>query len=161
MRWIGSSYNGDGCERQPSSAACSFALLFLAVSLAGCSGIGKSGGQLVSDRQLTTSAVHKVSARGSGKVDPSDWETVRGAIAKADANRRYNSSIDWNNSKTGSTGTITIFNTIPATNDRDCRNFSTTINDDRGIRHYRGEACLLADDSWRLFSVLADDSELL
>jgi len=113
------------------------------------------------DRQLSTGSIHTVSTKVSAKVDQSDWATVRRVIAGADTKRQFSRSIDWSNPDTGTTGTITIFNTISAANDLKCHNFTTTINDSRGIRLYRGEACLMPNDRWRLFGVLADDSELL
>jgi len=161
MRLLGSSYNGDRRERQPQSAALSFATLCLAVTLGGCSGFGLPFGDYGLDRQLSTGSIHTVSAKGSPRVDQSDWETVRQVIASADTKRQSTQSLDWSNPDTGTTGTITIFDTISATNDQKCRNFATTINDARGIRRYRGEACLMTNDRWQLFGVLADDSKLL
>ena len=41
-----------------------------------------------------------------------------------------------------------------------CRPFATTINDERGVRRYRGDACLRTDGRWQLNGVTADDALL-
>ena len=42
-----------------------------------------------------------------------------------------------------------------------CRAFATTVNDLRGIRRYRGEACQTGDAGWRLTGIVPEDSVLL
>lgn len=160
MRLSASSYIGERRARQSSCLARPVLFAAIATWLGGCTGLGLPFGDTAVDRSLTTGSVQKVSGKSAGKVDPSDWEAVRETIARA-AGDGPEKSLNWRNPKTGTTGTVTVLNTITATNDPNCRNFQTTLNDTRGIRHYRGEACRTASKDWRLFGVLADDSKLL
>ena len=161
MRWSGSSYIGKGRERQSPPLLRPIAIAVLAVGLGGCAGLGLPFNEAAVDRGLSTGSIQKVSAKGNGKVDQSDWDTVRRAIARAASEKTLDGTLEWRNPGTGTTGTIAILDTVTATNDPNCRNFQTTINDMRGIRHYRGEACQMSKGSWQLFGVLADDSKLL
>jgi surface antigen len=161
MRWSGTSYNGDRYPRQSPFQIRPLATILLAATLGGCSGLGMPFGEVAMDRELTTGSLHKVSTRGQDKVDQSDWETVRRTIASVAAESHPAANVAWSNPDTGNTGTITIHDTITGTNDPNCRNFATTLNDPRGIRHYRGETCHMNDNRWQLFGVLADDSKLL
>jgi len=162
MRWSGFSQIGDGGERQSAALRGPTAIILFAISLGGCAGLGMPFGEAQSMAQVeTTGSIHLASARttGGNTVDQSDWEAVRQAIT-ATAESRVGSS-DWQNPRTGSTGTVSLFDTVTAINDPRCRNFATTVNDMRGIRRYRGEACHLENGKWQLFGILADDSQLL
>lgn len=158
MRWSGSSYIGEGRVRQSPPLVRPIAAIVLGAALSGCAGLGMPFGE-VADQNLTTGTVQKVSSRG--KVSQSDWDAVRQAVAKAAADNTSATPVNWRNPATGTTGTITIHRGVSATNDPNCRNFATTINDMRGIRQYRGEACRSDKDDWQLYGVLADDSKLL
>lgn len=160
MRWSGSSYIGSGRQRQSPPFMRPAAVALLAAALGGCAGLGLPF-ESASNRTMTTGAIHKVSAKAGGNVDQSDWETVRRAIATIAGKEATSDTVDWRNPDTGSTGTITILAGVTAANDENCRNFATTINDTRGIRRYRGEACRMTNGRWQLFGVLADDSQLL
>jgi len=167
MRWSGSSYIGAGRERQspplvrPILVRRPIAVAALAASLGGCAGLGMPPGEFAHDqRDLTTGSIQKVSMDTVAKVDQSDWEAVRVAIAEGSGGKRTG-AVDWQNPKTGSAGTVTMLGTTPATNDPNCRTFATTMNDTRGIRRYRGEACVMANGQTQLFGILADDSQLL
>ena len=68
-------------------------------------------------------------------------------------------SLDWLNPDTGSTGTITA--TATASEGKFlCRSFATTVNDLRGIRRYRGEACAPDGGRWQLRGVTPDDAAI-
>jgi len=157
----GSSYNGEGRLRQPPPRVRPTTIVFLAVALYGCSGVGLPIGEPAVDRSLSTGGIEKASSKQPRRVAQSDWKTVRRGIARATSDPALNRTLDWRNPETGTTGTLTVLDTVTATNDPKCRNFQTTVNDVRGIRHYRGEACEIADGRWELFGVLADDSKLL
>jgi len=161
MRWSGSSYIGGGRERQSPPFVRPVAVAIVAVALGGCAGLGLPFGETASNQPASTGSIQKVSAKGTDKVDRSDWAAVRRAIASVASERGTTGTGEWRNPKTGSSGMVTILNTVTATNDANCRNFVTTINDTRGIRNYRGEACRMSKDDWQLFGVLADDSALL
>jgi surface antigen len=161
MRWSGSSYIGGGRKRQSPPFVRPVAVAIVAAALGGCAGLGLPFGETASNQTLSTGSIQKVSAKGGEKVDPADWEAVRRTVASIASEGDSAGTGEWRNPKTGSAGTVTILDTITATNDPNCRNFATTINDTRGIRHYRGETCRMTDGHWQLFGVLADDSKLL
>lgn len=161
MRLSG-SYIGENRIRQSSVLVRPLMAGLLAACLGGCGALGLPFGGGGGDRDLTTGSVGKTSAKSDSKVvAQSDWETIRQSIAQAEANDALSQAMAWSNPATGSTGTLTVLDTVPPTNDPNCRNFQTTVNDLRGIRHYRGEACRMAENRWELFGVLADDSKLL
>lgn len=162
MRWPGSSsYIGRGRLRQSPPLIRHAIFAFLAAGLCGCSGPSLPISESAVDHSLITGGIEKVSSKQPRKVAQSDWKTVRRGIAEAVSDPALNRSLEWRNPETGTTGTLMVLDTVTATNDPKCRNFQTTVNDVRGIRHYRGEACEMADGRWELFGVLADDSKLL
>lgn len=133
----------------------------LATYLGGCSGVGIPFGEVAVNDKLTTGSITKTDSPPTSKVAQSDWEAIRESIAQAAAKADHSQPLAWRNPETGSTGTLMVLNTVPPTNDPSCRNFQTTVNDLRGIRHYRGEACRMIEGRWQLLGVLADDSKLL
>ena len=85
MRWSGSSYIGGGRQRQSPPflrpvVVRSIAIALLAGSLGGCAGLGLPF-ETASNQKMATGSIHKVSAKAESKVDQSDWETVRRAVA--------------------------------------------------------------------------------
>jgi surface antigen len=161
VRWSDSSYIGKGRLRQSPPLARPAAVAMLAAALCGCAGLGLPFGEAAVDRSTTTGSIEKVSSKAGEKVAQSDWEAIRQSIARAAAEDALSQALAWRNPETGTTGTLIVLDTVTATNDPNCRNFQTTVNDVRGIRHYRGEACRVSKDRWELFGVLADDSKLL
>jgi surface antigen len=98
-----------------------------------------------------------VRASATDGVDPSDWEAVRRTIAEIGEDAF---DLAWKNPKTGSSGTVTAM--APESRaDGVCRAFATTVNDLRGIRRYRGEACHDGNAGWRLSGIVPEDSVLL
>lgn len=161
MRRCGYSYIGEGRLRQPPPLVRLAAIAVSCATLCGCAGLGTPFGEGPVDRSVTTGSIDKVSSKGPSKVAQSDWEAIRQSIAHAATEDALSQALAWRNPETGTTGTLTVVDTVTATNDSNCRNFQTTVNDTRGIRHYRGEACEMSKDRWELFGVLADDSKLL
>lgn len=158
MHWSGSSYSGGNRQRQSPPYLRLAAIALLASMLGGCAGLGmpfETAGQ----DTMTTGSIQKVSAKVNGSTSQSDWEAVRSTVAKAMEHK--SEDLAWHNPSTGSNGALSILNTPTATNDASCRNFATTMNDMRGIRRYRGEACKMPNGRWQLFGVIADDSKLL
>jgi hypothetical protein len=98
-----------------------------------------------------------VQAAVTDGVDPSDWETVRRTIADIGGEALDRA---WRNPKTGSSGTLTAMAPEPRAGGV-CRAFATTVNDVRGIRNYRGEACRTQGAGWRLTGIIPEDSTLL
>ena len=72
-----------------------------------------------------------------------------------------NGGIDWSNPDTGSTGTVTAYPVVANQGGMLCRTVATTVNDLRGIRHYRGQACQRRDGRWQLLQFTADAAKLL
>ena len=139
-----------------AKAARVSAAALLALALAGCAGMGLP---------FEPAASHLMSANGeadtpipvSDRVDPSDWEMVRQTIAAAPPAAAK--GLEWLNPDTGSTGAITALEV--ATKDGvSCRVFATTINDVRGIRRYRGDACAPEGGRWELRTVTPDDAAI-
>ncbi len=162
MRRSGFTYIGKGRARQSLSASRVVLVASLAIYLFGCAGIGPSAdGQANIDSSMATGSIEQADSKEQRTVAPSDWEAVRRSIARATSDDSFDGVMAWVNPDTGSTGTLKVLDAATATNQSDCRDFETTVNDVRGIRHYRGEACRTANDRWELFDVLADDSELL
>ena len=161
MRWSGSSYIGRGHPRQPSLFARPAAVAMLAFGLCGCASLGLPFDEAAVDRDLTTGSIARVSNSGQSQVAQSDWQAVRQGIARAATEPSLEGTLAWSNPDTGTTGTLTVLDTVSASNDPSCRNFQTTVNDMRGVRHYHGETCQMTKGQWELYGVLADDSKLL
>ena len=155
-----SSYTGVGILRQSPLLVRGVAVALVALALGGCAGMGlpfdeATSGRLASARDPARPIL--ASATVADHVDPSDWEMVRSTIASAP--KGAVSGFDWLNPETGSTGTI-IAAAAAAKGDRLCRSFATTVNDLRGIRRYRGEACAPDGGRWQLRSVTPDDAAI-
>ena len=154
------SYTGVGHSRQSSFAIRAVAAVLLALALGGCAGMGLPFDEATSSRLAANgNAAGPIlaSATVSDRVDPSDWEMVRYTLAGAP--RGQVSNLDWLNADTGSTGTITA-TAVAMDGDRACRSFATTVNDLRGIRRYRGEACAPEGGRWQLRTVTPDDAAI-
>ncbi len=146
------SYTERRSERQSPPYFRAALLAFVAVAMGGCSQIGGAFtvGMAGDGRNFVAAAV-------ADHVDPSDWEAVRQALASLAEEAR---DLAWQNPRTGSSGTLTVTGT--ETRDGDvCRDFATTLNDVRGVRRYRGEACRGDGGGWRLSGIIPDDSVLL
>jgi surface antigen len=158
MRWSGTSYNGDGRTRQSPPFVRAVAIGLTVVSLAGCSRLGMPFGGSDPDPQPTGAI--RIAAKVTDNVDPSDWEAIRRAVATAPIDGSDAQGIDWNNPDTGSSGVITAYPAVAEKGGALCRTLATTVNDVRGVRRYRGEACQRTDGRWQLFKIAADDSKL-
>ena len=87
----------------------------------------------------------------------SDWEAIRHAVAATAAESGVD-RLPWRNPQTGSAGTIASLSAARAQGKLTCRSFATTINDQRGVRRYRGEACRHGDGGWQLYGMVAEDA---
>jgi surface antigen len=153
-----SSYTGSRRCRQLA------VVIFAALSLAGCAGMGMPFTEAQSQAALSTSPsvvpAAVVKPRASKSVASSDWETVRRFLGRIPADAGASSEFAWHNAETGSDGTVSASATI-AKSASLCRSFATTVNDIRGIRGYRGETCKAAGGDWKLYNIAPDDSTLL
>ena len=155
-------YTGESKPRQSPPFHRGVAIAALAVSLGGCAGLGLPfGGEMTASTASTGGGLRPtlVSARMTDSVDASDWETIRRTVAGSASDLGVSRS-EWSNPDTGSTGTIADLNPAAQRGDRLCRSFATTINDARGIRRYRGDACQRTDGRWQLYGMIADDATL-
>lgn len=156
-------YIGRRTQRQSPPFLRGAAIAALALSLGGCAGLGLPFGSEMSASTASASGGLKptlVSARVVDGVDPSDWETIRRTVASAATNTGA-SRLEWNNPDTGSTGAVADLSPAIQRGGHLCRTFSTTVNDQRGIRRYAGDACQRTDGRWQLYGMAADDAQLL
>jgi surface antigen len=135
------------------------ACVLLALSTAGCARLGLPFNEASAGKGPVRSA-SLVSATVSDRVDPTDWLTVRQTIGRIPANAGAGTTLDWRNALTNSDGTVSLLTAAVAHNGTLCRGFTATINDLRGIRRYRGQACR-GSDGWQLSGVVPDDGTLL
>jgi surface antigen len=153
----GRSYIGEVHFRQSSLFSGAVLCAFAALSLAGCASMGMPAGPGGTDPVLTGSIKAAPAGRKTARgADPSDWTAVRATLAKAGAG----GEIAWSNPATGSSGTVSLGPTLAKVGAA-CRSFATTINDARGVRSYRGEACRSGDGAWKIADIVADDQVLL
>lgn len=147
--------------RQLPRACRGIAAVALALSLGGCAGLGLPFGAetTASNAALTTGSVRPrlVSANIVDGVAASDWEAIRRTVAAAPATV---DSLAWHNRDTGSAGTISGLSAAHPQGSLECRSFASTVNDQRGVRRYRGQACRPSDGSWQLYGMVADDAQL-
>lgn len=151
------SYTDVVRRRQSARVAGAFVVLVAAATLTGCAGMGLPFGDL--DR-TTTASVRPASAQTVAdatfiaRVDPTDWQSLKEAIAAAPATPT--GDIDWTNPITGTSGTVSVAAAAKA-GKLSCRTFATTINDVRGAQHFRGQACMAGAGDIQLRGVAADD----
>ena len=138
------SYSDRSWRGQSPVAVRLLVLTLISLTLVGCAGMG-----LPFEEASATVTVDR--------VDPSDWNEVRATLAVAPTGRT--TGLDWLNADTGSTGTITAAATTTASG-LACRAFATTVNDVRGIRRYRGDACRTAASGWQLRDLTPDDAAI-
>jgi surface antigen len=119
-----------------------------AASLAACSSFGPPLGERNAGRLARTASITPAAAQNPVEtVDPSDWETIRRAVAaSSDATAQ---TLTWRNPDTGSNGSVALLPAI-SKDGSFCRSFAATVNDIRGIHRYGGDACLRTDGRWQL-----------
>lgn len=146
---------GEGAVRQSPPFFRAAVLAAVLLTSAGCARLGLPGAGTVDP--VNTGAIKTAVTDG---VAPSDWEVVRQTIARADTDVETVQVLAWENPQTGSYGTLNA-KADEARADGICRVFSTTVNDLRGVRRYRGEACRPQGSNWKLTGIAPDDSKLL
>lgn len=150
------SYIGVKGPRQSPPFFRGLGVVVIALSMGGCASVGLPFGELSANDAGRQPVL--ASASGGSSVDPSDWEAVRRVVSSAPADAA-SEGLDWSNPATGSTGAVSVLALAKDDGGR-CRAFATTINDSRGIRRYRGEACRRGDGLWHLRAVTPDDAML-
>ncbi|MBZ0230081.1 MAG: hypothetical protein K8F58_16745 [Bauldia sp.] len=150
---------GEAAQRQSPPFIRAMVLGAAILSVAGCARLGLpfEAGSVATNAGIPPGKP-VISAKVADGVDPSDWQTVREALSGMAAGETGD-GLDWRNPATGSAGTITAY----AAGDTPagfCRVFATTVNDMRGVRRYRGQACIRGGD-WKLTGVTPEDGELL
>ncbi len=148
--------------RQLPRVCRAVAAVALALSLGGCAGLGLPFGSDMARLDTTTTGSVRptlVSARVVDGVDASDWEAIRRTVAAVPAGSTVD-SLAWRNPDTGSAGTVSSLSAAHKRGALQCRTFATTINDQRGVRRYRGETCQRSDGRWQLYGMAADDAQL-
>lgn len=153
--WRPTAASGQWIARHMTKAALAATL----VMLAGCAGMGLPVADFNRDG-ISRLAADRTTTAAIASVDPSDWETVRRAVAEAITSRNTATAVNWSNPDTGSSGTIAPLLAVAAANGT-CRPFSTTMSDARGVRHFRGDACRETNGRIQLVRVVADDPALI
>lgn len=149
------SYTGGRRRRQTAPAV--LATLALTMALGGCAGMGLPFGEAGENRMAQARSARAIPVKATNvieSVDASDWETIRRSVASIPETLTEETA--WSNPDTGSTGTIGVSIATEVSGTL-CRPFATTISDSRGIRRYRGDACLRTDGRWQLHGIRADD----
>lgn len=124
--------------------------------LAGCGGVGLPTAEVAATTPSQDAEVTAAAFAAGG--DPSDWDAVR--LAAPEAFARPGGSAAWYNPLTGTNGTLASLS-VPAAGGDACRAFTATMNDWRGVRRYRGEACLAEGGEWDIVAAVAEDSGLI
>lgn len=139
-------------------------MLIAGCGLAGC-GLAPGGPEADLDPMTTASIAPARPAAIRSVVEavaPSDWEHIRLTASTFIPTSANGDIIDWTNPDTGSNGTLSPLRAAKAEPDgRNCRAFSLTVSDVRGIRRYKGDACRALDGMWQLFEVVPEDTALL
>ena len=157
--------DGERATRTARSASAG-TLLIVGSLLSGCASVGLPFGQGKEASPETTGSIATpqpqayAAAIPSPTVDPSDWEAIRRTVAMALVTGE-NTSHNWVNPDTGSSGTITQTVEFGGGGDVRCRLFATTLNDFRGSRRFRGQVCQQTDGRWVLVRVTPDDAALI
>lgn len=141
--------------RATRGAGFAAACLTVGLALTGCARLGMPVGVPETDN-MATGSIRPAATAAVALADPSDWETIRRALASA-IDSGNSASIDWSNPDTGSFGVITASN---AANGAGCHSFDTTMSDVRGVRRYSGEVCKMTNGRWALRSVKPADAAL-
>jgi len=118
----------------------SLAVLFSVIALAGCSITGFEPDVDSVNTTASTSAV-ETTAAFEETVDPSDWDKVREVMDTVLVSEPAGKTLPWENTVTGTIGTIVPMGLVSGEDGTICRKFSTTINGIGGILQYRGDAC--------------------
>ncbi len=150
----------------PATAVRHVTLAAIALlALAGCSRVGLPMGaaEIASGAAATpvpaaqaTPAAALALASGTDGVEPSDWEAIRRTVERTLSGTSVGTAVPWSNPLTGSSGTVTALSDGP-----DCRAYTASLSDMRGVRRYQAEACKQDDATWRFTSIVPEDSQLL
>ncbi len=154
--------------RRRSTAFALAGLMLGLGSLAGCSQAGipignpelASGPSPTHTRSMEATTTQAAAEVEADSVDPSDLKTVLSTAAAALNTGRTDQALAWANPVTGSSGAVTPLEAAPTGDEATCKVFASTVNDVRGIRGYRGEACQRGDGTWNLMRFVPEDAEL-
>ena len=145
---------GDGRQtRRPQSRpALAATLLFVSVTLGGCSTIRPLSGWMSSSNappadEITTASIPKPTVVQT--APDSDGEIVRRTVEAA-AKGEAAVKLEWANPASGNSGTITDLAASRAKNGAPCRDFATTLATIEGVSLYRGRACQGYAGPWDL-----------
>jgi len=168
MPFTGISISSAGRRARPFAALAVAGIVLGLGSLAGCSQAGIPGGSAEvasnpgpTQRALPTDAAATAAALvEADAIEPSDLKTVLSTAAAALNSGRTDQAVAWSNPETGSSGAVTPLEAAASGDSDECRVFASTVNDMRGVRRYRGEACMRGDGAWNLMRFVPEDAEL-
>ncbi|MEP0520625.1 MAG: RT0821/Lpp0805 family surface protein [Hyphomicrobiales bacterium] len=81
-------------------------------------------------------------------VEISDWRKLGSVLNEAAEQDVVGSPVPWENSETGSSGSLMAF-AAPSDDRGRCKNFAATLQNIDGIHRYKGEACSFSDN-WKI-----------
>lgn len=130
----------------------------LSTLLGGCAVIGPFAERL---DPAPTGSIQTGSERpAASQLASSDWEAIRSKAAAIIPAASAGSSVDWSNPSTGSSGSVSPIATAEPKGNTRCRAFAATLNDIRGARRYRSQACLQNNGKWVIGPPTAEDAFL-
>lgn len=168
MPFTGTSIASAGRPARPLAALAIAGFVLGLGSLAGCSqaGIPVGSAEVASapsptqHRATTEAAATAAALVEADAIDPADLKTVLSTAAAALNTGRTDQALAWSNADTGSTGAVTPLDIVADGDRSNCKVFASTVNDVRGVRRYRGEACMRGDGTWNLTRFVPEDEEL-
>ena len=125
---------------RPKKSVLSLAVICSIMGLSGCSITG-FGPDVDSSSTTASTTTLEPTASLQETVDPSDWDKVREVMDTVLVSEPAGKTLPWENTVTGTIGTIVPMGLVSGDNGTICRRFSTTINGIGGILQYRGDAC--------------------
>lgn len=118
------------------------------LAVAGCGVGGFSLEKAEVDRSLVTSSVSGTPVSTAPGV-VADQATIRNAVSSVDIEQQAGKPLAWANPETGARGTITGMAQTKA-NGLLCRSFGGSRENFDGVSMFRGEACMIGPNLWRM-----------
>lgn len=98
-----------------------------------------------SDEIITGSISNSPKPNG---IEVSDWRKLGSILNEAAEKDVAGSPVPWENSETGSSGSLMAF-AAPSDGRGKCKNFAATLQNIDGIHRYKGEACSVSSN-WKI-----------
>lgn len=148
-------------EKQNMKAFCDlksqlgrlFIFVMFILSMQGCIVFGDKYDQIASsltpDNSIVTGSVSSTSQIPNDTIMQSDEHVIRDQVKSLPETRSFPQELKWDNSSTGSEGTISSI-VAEKKNGQFCRHFKVTRSAFDGNNLYHGEICQVAQDVWTM-----------